>query len=69
MRTDREFIEALEYGMPPAAGLGIGVERLIALLTNSNAVREIILFPTMRPKTEAEIKAEEEAEEIEETEE
>ncbi len=50
MRTDYEFIEALEYGMPPAAGLGLGVERLIALLTNSNTVREIILFPTMRPK-------------------
>jgi len=66
MRTDREFIEALEYGMPPAAGLGIGVERLITLLTNSNAVREIILFPTMRPKTEAERKAEEEREEEEE---
>ncbi len=52
MRTDREFIEALEYGMPPAAGLGLGVERLIALLTNSHTVREIILFPTMRPKTD-----------------
>lgn len=47
---DKDFIEALEYGMPPAAGIGIGVDRLIVLLTNSKTVREIMLFPTMRPK-------------------
>jgi lysyl-tRNA synthetase class 2 len=48
---DKDFIEVLEYGMPPAAGIGIGIDRLAVLLTNSKTVREIILFPTMRPKS------------------
>jgi lysyl-tRNA synthetase class 2 len=49
-RMDKDYVKALEYGMPPAAGWGMGIDRLTALLTDSHSLREVILFPTMRQK-------------------
>jgi lysyl-tRNA synthetase class 2 len=51
MYYDADYVRALEYGMPPAAGCGVGVDRFVMLVTNAPSIRDVILFPHMRPES------------------
>ena len=49
-RLDEDFLEALEYGMPPAAGLGVGMDRVAAIYAGKKSVKDVIIFPTLKSK-------------------